>query len=205
MIWSGFPAAPKMAFFSKVAIPLVFVFAFLGACAISLATKYSEFRIAYHASSDFFTRTVPPCFVIALHRAKLCLTAMSGFIKNLPAFFAGFIRAVFGGVLRGWEARQTLIPSGFFWCGYTTFSTAINARLWGIELNLAGRAFTVYFGSHNSSSLRGNYSIECKDKDYYAAACKRFEQHKAQGSLFIPDTPRDTYKQTNFLEEQIHD
>lgn len=24
------------------------------------------------------------------------------------------------------------------------------------------------------------------DKDYYDAACKRFEQHKAQGSLFEP-------------------
>jgi site-specific DNA-methyltransferase (adenine-specific) len=37
------------------------------------------------------------------------------------------------------------------------------------------------------------------DKDYYDAACKRFEQHKAQGSLFIPDTPRDAYEQTDFL------
>lgn len=36
------------------------------------------------------------------------------------------------------------------------------------------------------------------DADYYAAACKRFEQHKSQGSLFVPDTPRDTYEQTDF-------
>ena len=42
----------------------------------------------------------------------------------------------------------------------------------------------------------GCYSL---DADYYAAACKRFEQHKAQGSLFIPDTPRDAYEQTDFL------
>jgi len=38
------------------------------------------------------------------------------------------------------------------------------------------------------------------DSDYYAAACKRFEQHKAQGSLFTPDTVRDVYEQTDFLE-----
>jgi len=35
--------------------------------------------------------------------------------------------------------------------------------------------------------------------DYFDAACKRFEQHKAQGSLFIPDTVRDAYEQTDFL------
>ena len=37
------------------------------------------------------------------------------------------------------------------------------------------------------------------DADYYAAACKRFEEHKAQGSLFIPYTPQDAYKQTDML------
>ncbi len=37
------------------------------------------------------------------------------------------------------------------------------------------------------------------DKDYYDATCKRFKQHKAQGSLFVPDTPRDAYEQTDFL------
>jgi len=37
------------------------------------------------------------------------------------------------------------------------------------------------------------------DADYYVAACKRFKQHKAQGSLFVPDTPRDAYEQTDFL------
>ena len=36
------------------------------------------------------------------------------------------------------------------------------------------------------------------DADYHAAASKRFEQHKAQGSLFVPDTPRDAYEQTDF-------
>ena len=42
------------------------------------------------------------------------------------------------------------------------------------------------------------------DEDYYAAACKRFEQHKAQGSLFIPDTPQDAYEQTDMLYSAGH-
>lgn len=36
------------------------------------------------------------------------------------------------------------------------------------------------------------------DLDYHAAASTRFAQHKAQGSLFIPNTPRDAYEQTDF-------
>ena len=38
------------------------------------------------------------------------------------------------------------------------------------------------------------------DEDYYKAGVARFEQHKAQGSLFTPDTVRDVYEQTDFLE-----
>ena len=37
-------------------------------------------------------------------------------------------------------------------------------------------------------------------EDYYKAGVARFEQHKAQGSLFMPDTVRDVYEQTDFLE-----
>ena len=38
------------------------------------------------------------------------------------------------------------------------------------------------------------------DVDYYKEGVARFEQHKAQGSLFTPDTVRDVYEQTDFLE-----
>jgi len=38
------------------------------------------------------------------------------------------------------------------------------------------------------------------DEDYYKSGVARFEQHKAQGSLFMPDTVRDVYEQTDFLE-----
>ena len=38
------------------------------------------------------------------------------------------------------------------------------------------------------------------DVDYYKEGVARFEQHKAQGSLFMPDTVRDVYEQTDFLE-----
>ena len=37
------------------------------------------------------------------------------------------------------------------------------------------------------------------DLDYYNAGVARFEQHKAQGTLFVPDNARDAYEQTDFL------
>ena len=37
------------------------------------------------------------------------------------------------------------------------------------------------------------------DKSYFDASVERFEQHKMQGSLFIPDTPSNAYEQTDFL------
>lgn len=60
-----------------------------------------------------------------------------------------------------------------------------------------------HLGSGSSAIAAYNLGFEFVgmelDADYYAAACKRFEQHKAQGNLFIPDTPQDAYEQTDLL------
>ena len=65
------------------------------------------------------------------------------------------------------------------------------------------RILDTHLGSGSSAIAAHNLGFDFVgmelDADYYAAACKRFEQHKAQGSLFIPDTPRDAYEQTDFL------
>ena len=65
------------------------------------------------------------------------------------------------------------------------------------------RILDTHLGSGSSAIAAHNLGFDFVgmelDADYYDAACKRFEQHKAQGSLFIPDTPRDAYEQTDFL------
>lgn len=65
------------------------------------------------------------------------------------------------------------------------------------------RILDTHLGSGSSAIAAHNLGFDFVgmelDADYYAAACKRFEQHKAQGSLFIPGTPRDAYEQTDFL------
>jgi len=65
------------------------------------------------------------------------------------------------------------------------------------------RILDTHLGSGSSAIASYNLGFEFVgmelDADYYAAACKRFEQHKAQGNLFIPDTPQDAYEQTDLL------
>src|SRR3990167_8361385 len=65
------------------------------------------------------------------------------------------------------------------------------------------KVLDTHLGSGSSAIAAHNLGFDFVgmelDADYYAAACKRFEQHKSQGSLFIPDTPRDAYEQTDFL------
>lgn len=65
------------------------------------------------------------------------------------------------------------------------------------------RILDTHLGSGSSAIAAYNLGFEFVgmelDADYYAAACKRFEQHKAQGNLFIPDTPQDAYEQTDLL------
>ena len=66
------------------------------------------------------------------------------------------------------------------------------------------RILDTHLGSGSSAIAAYNLGFDFVgmelDKDYYEAAVKRFSQHKAQGSLFIPDTPRDAYEQTDFLD-----
>ena len=65
------------------------------------------------------------------------------------------------------------------------------------------RILDTHLGSGSSAIAAHNMGFDFVgmelDADYYAAACKRFEQHKAQGSLFIPYTPQDAYEQTDML------
>lgn len=65
------------------------------------------------------------------------------------------------------------------------------------------RILDTHLGSGSSAIAAHNLGFDFVgmelDADYYAAAVKRFEQHKAQGSLFVPDTVRDAYEQTDFL------
>jgi len=70
------------------------------------------------------------------------------------------------------------------------------------------RILDTHLGSGSSAIAAHNLGFDFVgmelDADYYAAACKRFEQHKAQGSLFVPDTPRDAYEQTDMLYSAGH-
>jgi site-specific DNA-methyltransferase (adenine-specific) len=65
------------------------------------------------------------------------------------------------------------------------------------------RILDTHLGSGSSAIAAHNLGFDFVgmelDADYYASACKRFEQNKAQGSLFVPDTPRDAYEQTDFI------
>jgi len=53
------------------------------------------------------------------------------------------------------------------------------------------RILDTHLGSGSSAIAAYNLGFDFVgmelDSDYYAAACKRFEQHKAQGSLFAPE------------------
>jgi site-specific DNA-methyltransferase (adenine-specific) len=63
-------------------------------------------------------------------------------------------------------------------------------------LDTHGGSMSIAIACHN---LGYDLTLCELDEDYYKAGVARFEQHKAQGSLFIPDTPRDAYEQTDFL------
>ena len=69
------------------------------------------------------------------------------------------------------------------------------------------RILDTHLGSGSSAIAAHNlgfYFVGTElDSDYCNAARKRFEQHKAQGSLFIPDTPRDAYEQTDFEYKEV--
>lgn len=63
-------------------------------------------------------------------------------------------------------------------------------------LDTHGGSMSIAIACHN---LGYDLTLCELDEGYYKAGVKRFEQHKAQGSLFIPDTPKDAYKQTDLL------
>jgi site-specific DNA-methyltransferase (adenine-specific) len=67
------------------------------------------------------------------------------------------------------------------------------------------RILDTHLGSGSSAIAAHNLGFEFVgmelDATYYAAACKRFLEYKAQGSLFMPNTVRDVYQQTDFLSE----
>lgn len=69
------------------------------------------------------------------------------------------------------------------------------------------RILDTHLGSGSSAIAAHNLGFDFVgtelDSDYCNAARKRFEQHKAQGSLFIPDTPRDAYEQTDFEYKEV--
>ena len=66
------------------------------------------------------------------------------------------------------------------------------------------RILDTHGGSMSSviAAINLGYDITCceLDVDYFVAGVARVKQHQAQGSLFMPDTVRDVYEQTDFLE-----
>jgi site-specific DNA-methyltransferase (adenine-specific) len=62
-------------------------------------------------------------------------------------------------------------------------------------LDTHGGSMSIAIACHN---LGYDLTLCELDEDYYKAGVARFEQHKAQGSLFTPNTPRDAYEQTDF-------
>ena len=63
-------------------------------------------------------------------------------------------------------------------------------------LDTHGGSMSIAIACHN---LGYDLTLCELDEDYYKAGVARFDQHKAQGSLFVPDTPRDAYEQVDFL------
>jgi site-specific DNA-methyltransferase (adenine-specific) len=67
------------------------------------------------------------------------------------------------------------------------------------------RILDTHLGSGSSAIAAHNLGFDFVgtelDRDYYEAALKRFNAHKAQGSLFEPIPLRDAYMQTNLLME----
>ena len=63
-------------------------------------------------------------------------------------------------------------------------------------LDTHGGSMSIAIACHN---LGYDLTLCELDEDYYKAGVARFEQHKAQGDLFVPDTSRDTYEQTDML------
>lgn len=65
------------------------------------------------------------------------------------------------------------------------------------------RILDTHLGSGSSAIAAYNLGFDFVgmelDKDYFDAAVKRFEQHKAQGRLFVPDTPQDACEQTDLI------
>ncbi len=68
-------------------------------------------------------------------------------------------------------------------------------------LDTHGGSMSIAIACHN---LGYDLTLCELDADYYKAGVARFEQHKAQGSLFIPDTPQDAYEQTDMLYSSGH-
>ena len=71
------------------------------------------------------------------------------------------------------------------------------AKPWQRILDTHGGSMSIAIACYN---LGYDLTLCELDEDYYKAGVARFEQHKAQGSLFMPDTVRDVYEQTDFLE-----
>lgn len=68
-------------------------------------------------------------------------------------------------------------------------------------LDTHGGSMSIAIACHN---LGYDLTLCELDEDYYKAGVARFEQHKAQGSLFVPDTVRDAYEQTDLLYRSDH-
>jgi site-specific DNA-methyltransferase (adenine-specific) len=90
------------------------------------------------------------------------------------------------------------------WCGRTGNETPVSHRIHPTQKPVAlyewlltnyakpgDRILDTHLGSGSSAIAAHNLGFAFVgmelDADYYAAACKRFEQHKAQSSLFQPD------------------
>lgn len=63
-------------------------------------------------------------------------------------------------------------------------------------LDTHGGSMSIAIACHN---LGYDLTLCELDEDYYKAGVARFEQHKSQGSLFMPNIVRDVYEQTDFL------
>ena len=63
-------------------------------------------------------------------------------------------------------------------------------------LDTHGGSMSIAIACHN---LGYDLTLCELDEDYYRAGVARFEQHRAQGSLFVPDTPRAACEQADML------
>ena len=68
-------------------------------------------------------------------------------------------------------------------------------------LDTHGGSMSIAIACHN---LGYDLTLCELDEDYYRAGVARFEQHRAQGSLFVPDTPRAACEQADMLYSAGH-